>query len=292
MKNAPVQHRIEYACLRAAAAFILTRSHAQARRLGQRLGRLAYWLLGAKRRPALDNLALALPELGTARHREIVRACFEHYGAAFCEVVSAARLSREELLARLRVDGWENLERVIADGGRYFLMTGHLGNPDLAALYMGLRLGPLHAVVRPPDNPYVDRYLQAIRGRFGNQLIGKKGAGHRMLNAYRKGERVAIIIDQRVRPSAGIQVPFFGHPAWTSPVLAYLSSYTGAVTVPVYCYPEGEDGYLVRVRPPIAPAGRGPEAEAELTRCYLEDVEREIRLRPEMWLWMHRRWVL
>ena len=93
-----------------------------------------------------------------------------------------------------------------------------------------------------------------------------------------------------MRPSAGIKVPFLGFPAWTSPVLAILSTRTGAPVLPFTCVPQGEDGYKLSFRQPIFPSGRGPEAEAELTGRYLAAVEEDIRRAPEGWLWMHRRW--
>ena len=88
----------------------------------------------------------------------------------------------------------------------------------------------------------------------------------------------------------GVLVPFLGHPAWTSPVLAILSLLTRAPVVHLACVPVEGGRYRVSLRPPIEPEGEGPEAEAALTRRYMEEVERDIRLRPELWLWMHRRW--
>ena len=118
----------------------------------------------------------------------------------------------------------------------------------------------------------------------------KKGAGFKLLNAYRKGARIAMSIDQHVRPSAGIRVPFLGHPAWTSPVLAMLSIRTGAPVVHFTCVPTAGGRYRVRFRPPIEPVGKGEEARAALTRRYMEEIERDVRRQPELWLWMHRRW--
>jgi Kdo2-lipid IVA lauroyltransferase/acyltransferase len=96
-----------------------------------------------------------------------------------------------------------------------------------------------------------------------------------------------------VHPREGIEVPFFGHPAMTTPVLARLSLRTGAPVVPVFAYPAPRSRYQMVVREPILPpAGVTdlPEAVAALTRRYLAVIEEEIRSRPEMWLWMHRRW--
>ena len=106
---------------------------------------------------------------------------------------------------------------------------------------------------------------------------------------------VACTLDQRVQPQEGIEVPFFGRPALTSPVLARLSLRTGAPVLPVALYPEPRGRYRFVAHPPIfAPApsntAKGDEAALELTRRYLEVAEQDIRRHPEQWLWMHRRW--
>jgi KDO2-lipid IV(A) lauroyltransferase len=111
-----------------------------------------------------------------------------------------------------------------------------------------------------------------------------------MLEVLRAGGRVGILIDQRVQPREGIAVPFFGHPALTTPVLARVSLRTGAPVVPVALYPVRGGRYRFAARPPVFPEGEGEEAVAALTRRYLAVAEEQIREHPEMWLWMHRRW--
>jgi KDO2-lipid IV(A) lauroyltransferase len=121
-------------------------------------------------------------------------------------------------------------------------------------------------------------------------VIDKEQAGHRMLNVVRAGGAVAMIIDQHVRPSAAIRVPFLGHAAWTSPLLAMLSLRTGAPVVPFRCLPAPQHRYRVEIHPPIEPEGKGRPAEAAMTPRYVEPIERDVLERPELWLWMHRRW--
>ena len=65
--------------------------------------------------------------------------------------------------------------------------------------------------------------------------------------------------------------------------------------LPFTCEPLPEGRYRLAFHPPIEPDPTGPDgkgdvAQAALTRRYLEAVERDIRGRPELWLWMHRRW--
>ena len=138
-------------------------------------------------------------------------------------------------------------------GKGIFVLSAHLGFWEMVAPAIGLYRGTLHIVVRPADNPLLDRELRALRERFGNAVIPKRGAARRMIEVLREAGRIGILIDQRVQAREGIEVPFFGHPALTSPVLARLSLRTGAAVVPVTCLPRAGRPLPPR-RPPGDPA--------------------------------------
>jgi KDO2-lipid IV(A) lauroyltransferase len=223
----------------------------------------------------------------------MTRACFAHFGGALCDLISSQRFSAEQLCERFTYEGWEHLAEAESMGRGTFMLGAHLGYWEISGRPIGLYRGLLHTVARPADNPHLERELVGLREQLGYRVLHKRGAARRMLQLLAAGERIGILPDQRVHPREGIEVPFFGRPAMTTPILARLSLRSGAPVVPVFAYPEPEGRYSMVVRPPILPpADRAdtPDRVAELTRRYLSVIEEEIRLRPEMWLWMHRRW--
>jgi len=252
---------------------------------------LAYRTMAKKRRTGLANLAMVMPEASEERHREIIRQCFEHYGSYLLEMISIERFSSQELRNLTKIEGLEQIEALEKDPRGYYITSGHYGSWEMGICSLASYIGEVQAVTNPADNPGLDEARNRVCAQFGVRLIGRKGSVIKMLAAHRRGERSAIMIDQRLRArSGGVQACFFGRLAWTSPILGYLSISTGAVVVHVTCVPDGADGYLLRVRPPIEPAGEGPEAQLLMTERYLKLVEEDIRERPELWLWMYRRW--
>jgi KDO2-lipid IV(A) lauroyltransferase len=293
MKDRPVRHRIEYGLYLAIKTFLRALPHAATRTVGRGLGSLAHALDRRHREIARRNMALALPEIGEAERGRLVRECFRHFGAALCDAISSTRFDAVGICRHFTLEGWEHLEQAEALGRGLFFLTAHIGFWELAPPVLGLYRGPLSIVVRPADNPWLDRELAALRGRFGNSTLPKHGAARKMLEAVRRRGRVGILIDQRVMAKEGIEVPFFGHPALTSPILARMSLRTGAPVVPVSIYPEPGGRYRLVARPAILPPAGAVDEEApvaELTRRYLAVAEDDIRARPTMWLWMHRRW--
>lgn len=301
MKDAPVRHLVEYTAYLGVKGVVRALPHTAARAAGRRIGTLAWRLLGRHRRIAEDNLAHALPELAADERRRIARGAFEHFGMAMTDSVSAGRFDLEELCRRLDLIGWERLQEAEAlaaerSGGGLLVLTAHLGLWEMSAYPTGVYGGPLHVIGRPLDNPWLDRELVRSRQRFGNDLISKHGAVRRILKALGKGHRVGLLIDQRARAGEGIWVPFFGRPAFTTPILARLSLRTGTPVVPLYGFAVTGGRYRVEVAPAIDPEDvtadgfEGDAAVAELTRRYMADAERMIRRHPDQWLWMHERW--
>ncbi len=295
MKDAPVRHRLEYGAYLALKGMIRALPHGAARPLGAGLGRLAHLLDRRHRDLARDNMALALPEIPPAERRRLVAACFRHFGAALFDLISADRFGPVEVCRRFRLEGWEHMEEAESLGRGVFYLGAHHGSWEMSGRPVALYRGVLHTIARPADNPHLDRELNRLRERLGFAVIDKHGAARQMLKVVRAGGRVGILPDQRVHEREGILVPFFGHPARTTPILARLSRHSGAPVVPVFAYPEPRGRYHLVVRPPILP-GPNPadaseeEAVAALTRRYLEVIEDEVRAHPHMWLWMHRRW--
>lgn len=293
MKNAPVRHRIEQALYLTLKGFLRALPHEGARSFGRGIGRLAWKLDARHRQVAEGNMALALPEIGPEERARLVRDCFRHFGSALCDAISSTRFDPQEICHRFTLEGWENLEAADRLGRGVFILSAHVGFWELVPPVVALFRGPMSIVVRPADNPHLDRELCALRERFGNEVVPKRGAARKMLETLRAGGRVGILIDQRVQPKEGIEVPFFGRPALTSPVLARLSLRTGAAVVPVATFPEPKGRYRLVARPAILPPEGAQDDEATaaaLTRRYLEVAEDDIRAHPAQWLWMHRRW--
>ena len=290
MKNAPVRHALEFAAFALFQGVVRALPHGSSRTLGGALGALAGKVDRRRRRIADANLAAAFPDLSQKARREIVRSCFRHFGASFCDALSSLRFSGPELLARLDLVGFEHFaeaERAAAGKGT-IVLGSHFGNWEVVPAAIALTVGPISSVGRRADNPHFDRSIQRLRKRYGNQSLDKRGAVREMFRLLERGGRLGLLIDQRVRPEEAIDVPFFGRPALTSPIVARLSQRTGAPVVPVFGEELPGGRYRVEALPPLFP--EPGEDDLALSRRYLEPLEERARARPELWLWLHDRW--
>lgn len=288
--RASLAHRLQYGAYRIAGVPVRALRHERSIAVGSFIGRLCWMVLTRRRRVATRNVERIFPDLPAVEQRRIARRSVENFGRFMVEVFSAMRFSADELDRRFDVVGGEHLEAAAAAGRGVIILTGHLGPFDLAAFPLYPRVGTLNMVFRPPSNPYMDREVRAMRARAGTVPVPRKRASQRLFLILRRGGVMAAAIDQRINPLGGILVDFLGRPAWTASVPALLQQKTGATVVPLFAYPGEAGRYRLDVETPVSLDGLGDDPEAELTRRYLEPLERRIRRDPDLWLWLHDRW--
>lgn len=260
--------------------------------MGSLAGRLAFVLDRRHTRIAVDNLRTAFgPSLPDREARRIAKECWRHFGRILFDALWFPRMTAALLGRAVHQEGLDNLRRAWDRGKGVLLFTAHYGHWELAGLMQGFAGFPLAVVARPLDNPYLERMLSRLRTGSGNLIIHKRSAVREILRSLRSGISVALVIDQDAR-EAGVFVPFFGRPASTTPTLALVALRTGAPVVPVHTLPLPDGAWRVIYGPEIAVEETG-DRDADvlrLTARCAEVVESWVRARPEIWLWMHRRW--
>lgn len=260
--------------------------------LGSAVGELAYRLDRKHTGVALRNLDIAFGDsLSPNERRRIARSCWRHYGRITAETAAFHRLSPDDIGRRIRYEGLEALRAAHGEGKGVILVMGHFGHWELIA-YMQAFLGyPLVGITNPLENPRLEAMLTALRSGSGNEAIPKDGALRGVLRALHRGMGVVVMIDQDARGS-GIFVPFFGRMSSTIPTVGTLHLRTGAAVVAAFSYPESDGGWRVTYERMTFPGLTG-ERDLDVRHITTETtalLESRIRERPELWLWMHRRW--
>ena len=268
-------------------AFFRDLSWEEAQAAGARLGRLLWHLSRRDRRRALDHLALAFPELDARRRRDIARATFDHLGTTLAECLHLADKESASVLRRVASTGWEAIDEAKRQGRPVLVVTGHCGNWELLAAWLGCRGLPLHVVARRLEDPYLDRLLLSLRARFGSTTIqrGEAGSARALLRAVRGSGGLGMLIAQDTRVD-GDWVPFFGRPAFTPLGAADLALRFDAAVVTAFIERQDDGHHQVT----IEPTGPLPTDPVVATAALTAAIERQVRRRPEQWVWFHRRW--
>jgi len=264
-----------------------------ARAAGITLGWLVYLLHFRLRRVGMRNLALAFPEKSRREHVRILRGVFTSFGRQLAEVCLFPRYTRENVSKVVVYDGFENFERAFERGKGVLFLTAHLGGWELSAFAHSLHGHPLHVVMRPLDNAYLDRLTRHYRTMHGNSMVDKDDFVRGLLSAMKAGETVGILMDTNMTPPQGVFVNFFGIPACTASGLARIALRTDAAVVPGFTvWDPVLRKYRLRFDPAVSLVRTGDD-EADTvanTARFTKIIEDYVRRYPDQWLWVHRRW--
>ena len=159
------------------------------------LGRLFYLLHFRLRRVGMRNLELAFPEKSRAERARILRGVFTSLGRELAELCQFPRYTRENVDKVVVYDGLENFEQAYARGKGVLFLTAHFGAWELSAFAHSLHGHWLHIVMRPMDNPYLDRMIEHYRTMHGNKTVAKDDFVRGLLAAMKAGETVGILMD-------------------------------------------------------------------------------------------------
>jgi KDO2-lipid IV(A) lauroyltransferase len=260
---------------------------------GAALGALL-WTLRIRRRVVLSNLALAFPEKTAAERREIARSTYRNLGQMVPEFLRIPALPRAELEAMFEVEGWDKVEGARARGKGLIACTGHYGNFEVLASAMTLLGTPITMISRKMGKSGANDVWRGTRAASGvEDLVVKRGetlsAATRSIKA---GRVLGYVIDQNQPRRHAIFPTFFGVPAATAATPALLAMRTGAEVIFTVSFPIGGGRHRVIIEGPFSPPHTGDRARDALAFMQqLNDrLEHWVRVHPDRWYWLHRRW--
>jgi KDO2-lipid IV(A) lauroyltransferase len=264
----------------------------RASNIGGWLGRRIGPLTGMARR-ASRNLDAAYPGMDAKARNAILTEMWDNLGRVLAEYAHLDAIHATGENPRIEVAGAEYARQAYEAGKGVIMVSGHFANWEVMPFALRDGGGEGGTMVRPANNPIVNRWLEKARTRNGLSEMIPKGteAAWTTVGLLRKGKIVCMLIDQRA--SEGILVPFFGRDAQTTPAPAALALKMGCAVLPAWNERIGPARFRIRVYPPLAFEKSG-ELKRDIeayTAALTRFIEERVRERPGQWLWIHKRWV-
>ena len=138
----------------------------------------------------------------------------------------------DALLPKVKVTGWEAVQKVQDSGLGVLMLTPHIGAFELLSLWIGQR-APFTAMYRPPKQAMIAEAMLSGRQKYQVKMASADVKGIRaMLRALKNGELVGLLPDQVPNTQGdAVLVDVFGAPAWTMTLPSKLLRQTGAALV-------------------------------------------------------------
>ena len=245
-------------------------------------GRFLYRFVPLRRDVVLANLRRVFGD--TASATEIERLAAAHYGHLWRlagEFIRFTWMSAARKRALLRVENLDALLAAMAQGKGVLVLTGNFGNWEVATTAAIAQYPHMHG-----------KFRRVNQARF--RVLPNCGSPDAMLARLKQGDVIVFPFDQHALPPEGIEVDFFGHPAWTSKRLAIVALATGVPVLPAAAWREPDGGRVLRFEEALSliKCDNPDEAIRRNTLVFSRALERLVLRHPEQWSWMQRRWQL
>ena len=230
-----------------------------------------------------NNLRLAFPEKSEAEIRRIRNAFYKSFCDIMLETVKGFSMPADEIRKRYVFDSTEALNRCFDEGKSAIGASAHLGNWEWGAYGTGLNLK--HHVIgiyKKLSHELIDAYMIRARGRFGITLCEMADTA-RTVESRKKGSPFLLILIADQRPHKAERAHWTSFLGRDTAFLRGIDALSAHHDMPVFFL------NIRRVK-------RGyyriavEELRGNIIESFKSVLEREIRIRPEEWLWSHNRW--
>ncbi|KQV42829.1 lysophospholipid acyltransferase family protein [Massilia sp. Root335] len=254
-------------------------------RIGNTIGWLMYYAIPKRRKIALINLRLCMPERSEAERVDIAKRHFMAYSRSILErsLIWWAPLERVHGL----IDVVPAVPKAQLETEPVILFCPHFVCLDVAGV--ASRVVPLSSMYAPQKNKAFDDLLRYGRERYGPVRLFTRSDGIKpIIRALREKMPYFMLPDMDFGEKDAAFVPFFGVPAATLTALGRLAGATGAKVIPVVAtFLPNYKGYRVEFYPAWDDfPGDDIIAATRRMNAFIED---RVREHPAEYFWTHKR---
>lgn len=238
----------------------------------------------------MNNLKLAFPTKSDADLQTIRRDFYKHMCDMFLEMVKTMNLSKGEVQKHYHITNIELL-REIEKTKSILIVCSHYANWEWNVSINNYVASKGYAVYQKVGNKYFDKLIKRIRSRWNTTPITQEETVKTVIRNEQNEVRATYGMVSDQSPMAqraqywaefmGIKVPVHNG----AEVLARKFD----LAVVFLKNTKVKRGYYEVEFIPIALSGKSTDKN-EITDQFLRLTEAQIRERPELYLWTHRRW--
>ncbi|WP_114751466.1 lysophospholipid acyltransferase family protein [Pleomorphovibrio marinus] len=252
---------------------------------------IAYYVLGYRKKVVTENIAFAFPEKSEKERTKIQKKFYRNLTDSFAETLKLLTLPKEEINKRYACENLHLITGPISEGKIIVGYQAHFFNWEGHVLTMSTYLEGLCEVVYLKLNtPFFDRFMRALRGRFGATLTERNQFVKQFIAQKNRPRLIALAADQRPQFS---EIRY-----WSKFMHRDAAFFEGGEKLAkrfncqvIY----GEVGkikrghyrftYHVLANPPY-----DGEPTNSITEKYIKAIEKNIQDFPDLYLWSHNRW--
>jgi KDO2-lipid IV(A) lauroyltransferase len=275
-----------------------------------------YAVFGYRKKTVRENLLRSFPEKSKKEIIAIEKKFYRHFCDLIFETIKTSTISKEEIRERCRLENPELIQRLYREGKNVAGISSHMGNWEWLSLSLSLESDyKFLAVYKPLANAKLNRIVVGSRERFGAIFVAIKRLKAILEQSHEKPYFVGLLSDQAPHDySKAFELPFLNQPSFFVPGPGVLCVKRNLTPVYGWIRKVGRSRYVWKLEvlegampeysslsdtereqvDRFAAAHRLTQEESVrafvITRKLANDLEAEIKMAPQDWLWSHRRW--
>ena len=190
-------------------------------------------------------------------------------------------------LQLVEVQNWDLVESAINEGHGLVMLTPHLGGFEIIPRVLAQHF-PATILYRPSRQEWLNEVVEEGRAYPNMHFVPTNLYGVRqMTRALSRGEAIGILPDQVPSGGEGVWVPFFGRPAYTTPLPARLANRNNTPVVMFTAKRKGiGKGWLMQATR-LAPLSEDATTAATELNVAIENA---VLIAPEQFIWSYNRY--
>ena len=240
-----------------------------------------------KKKSIIENLKKSKISIDISEN-EFAKNVLGNYGRILAEYPFLKDFRNNNLSNYIEIEGIDNLEKIKLKNKPVVFISGHFNNFELMAMQIEKSEINLAAIYRPLNNIFLNEDMEYIRKNYicKNQIKKGRTGTRQILENLKKGNSIALMIDQRV--TEGIKINFFGDLASTTTIPAQIIKKYKCDLVPIYIERNKKHYFKMYVSQPIVI--NSEKSNEEISMHLNKILEKMILKNPDQWIWTHDRW--
>lgn len=235
------------------------------------------------------NLRNSFPDKSKEEITQLRRQFYHHFADLIVESFKVFSITKEEAMARFKVNNPEILEPLVAKNQSFLLVGGHYNNWEMLAVGIsGYMQHEAVAIYHRLGNKFLDAKFLSSRGKFGLKMISRQ----EVKEYFSEDNKLTCTIfgaDQS--PSIAKNVYWMDFLNQDTPVMFGVEKFANEKNIPVVF------GGITKVKRgyyefdmEILFEDPSQCAYGEITEAHTKKLEEQILKDPQYWLWTHKRW--
>jgi Kdo2-lipid IVA lauroyltransferase/acyltransferase len=251
---------------------------------------LLNYILRYRRNVILKNLRYAFPQKPPLAIKEILKKTYKNLSDISLEGIKGMSCSQDELIKRYKFLNPDVVHDIFKNNRSAIGLVAHYNNWEWGAFATSPQIkGQVVGVSKSIHNQYIDRFIKNNRARFGSKIIHMNETARALLGNQSTPTLFVLIADQSPSNSR------------TAHWLTFLNQETACLTGPdkiarrtnypvIYFDVQRVKRGYYEITATLLHANPSRLRQGEVTDLYMKKLEKTIVVKPENWLWSHRRW--